>query len=86
MINYELLLFIFVHLTDNSFTIFNIKGQSKSYLTGSLITCIIKSKGYNFLTGHINGKINEWTINFKREEGTNYINLNDVTIGKKENI
>ena len=83
MINYELLLFIFVHLTDNSFTIFNIKGQSKSYLTGSLITCIIKSKGYNFLTGHINGKINEWTINFKREEGTNYINLNDVTIGKK---
>jgi len=83
MINYELLLFIFVHLTDNSFTIFNIKGQSKSYLTGSLITCIIKSKGYNFLTGHINGKINEWSINFKREEGTNYINLNDVIIGNK---
>ena len=83
MINYELLLFIFVHLTDNSFTIFNIKGQSKSYLTGSLITCIIKSKGYNFLTGHINGKINEWNINFKREEGTNYINLNDVIIGNK---
>jgi hypothetical protein len=83
MINYELLLFIFVHLTDNSFTIFNIKGQSKSYLTGSLITCIIKSKGYNFLTGHINGKINEWSINFKREEGANYINLNDVTIGNK---
>ena len=84
MINYELLLFIFVHLTDNSFTIFNIKGQSKSYLTGSLITCIIKSKGYNFLTGHINGKINEWSIiNFKREEGINYINLNDVNIGNK---
>ena len=83
MINYELLLFIFVHLTDNSFTIFNIKGQSKSYLTGSLITCIIKSKGYNFLTGHINGKINEWSINFKREEGTNYINFNEVNIGNK---
>ena len=83
MINYELLLFIFVHLTDNSFTIFNNKGQSKSYLTGSLITCIIKSKGYNFLTGHINGKINEWNINFKREEGTNNINLNEITIGNK---
>ena len=83
MINYELLLFIFSHLKDNSFTIFNQKGESISYLTGSLITCIIKSKGYNFLTGHVNGKINEWSINIKREEGTNYINLEGIKIENK---
>ena len=84
MVNHELLLFIFVHLTDNSFTIFNIRGNSKSYLTGSLITCIIKGPGNNFLTGHIDGKINEWKIIINnKEEGSNYINLEDIIIENK---
>ena len=83
MINYELLLFIFVHLTDNSFTIFNQKGQKKSYLTESLINCIIKGPEFNFLTGHINGKINEWTISYKREEGINYVNFDEIKIEHK---
>ena len=83
MINYDLLIFIFVHLTDNSFTIFNQKGYKKSYLTGSLITCIINGPQNNFLTGHINGKINEWKINYKKEEGTNNINLDEIKIENK---
>ena len=83
MINYELLIFIFSHLTDNSFTIFNQKGNYKSYLTSSLITCIIKGPRYYFLTGHIDGIIIEWKINFKKEEGTNYVNLEDIKIEKK---
>ena len=83
MINYELLIFIFAHLTDNSFTIFNQKGHSKSFLTCSLITCIIKAPKYHFLTGHINGKIKEWRINFKKEEGSNYVNLEEIKIENK---
>ena len=83
MINYELLIFIFSHLTDNSFTVFNQKGNYKSYLTSSLITCIIKGPYYNFLTGHIDGKIIEWKIFFKKEEGTNYVNLEEIKIEKK---
>ena len=83
MINYELIIFIFVHLTDNSFTIFNQKGNKKSYLTGSLITCIIKGPSKIFLTGHIDGKINEWQIYYKREEGSNIVNLEEIQIENK---
>ena len=82
MINYELMLFIFSHLTDNSFTIFNQKNNSKSILTESFITCIRKGPRNNFFTGHINGKIQEWKIDFRREEGTNYVNLDEIKIEK----
>ena len=62
MINFNLNIFIFCRFEDNSFMVINSKGEKKNYLTDSLVTCITKLRENNFITGHHNGKIIEWSL------------------------
>ena len=85
MINFDMSVYIFSHLADNSFSIFNQRGEYKSYLTESLITCIKEVSNRRFFTGHANGKIFEWEINIKINFTNNIVNLNDININLKRN-
>jgi hypothetical protein len=53
-------IFIISRFNDNTLGLYNSKGETKLYLTESIITCISKTSENSFLTGHFNGKILEW--------------------------
>ena len=56
-------LFIIGRLNDNTFILYNSKGENKIYLTESIITSLAKISEISFLSGHLNGKILEWKFN-----------------------
>ena len=84
MIHFNFSIFIFGRLRESCFCIFNRSGESISYLTESVVTCVIKSKENNFFTGLQNGKIFEFKItNFEQlqnNNNNNNINLNELKI------
>ena len=77
LLDFNMSLFVFCRFNDKSFSIFDPKGEWKSYLTESIVTCLAKSSEKSFFTGHNNGKIIEWKFNSK--------NINNILIGE-ENI
>ena len=77
LINFHMHLFLFCRISDKSFYITNMKGETKYYLTESLVTCLAKISEKSFFTGHDNGKIIEWVFNIK--------NINNILTGDENN-
>ena len=73
IINLNMTFFVYGRLDDNSLCTINLKGESKYYLTESIVTCIAKSSDKSFFTGHNNGKVIEWKINLN--------NVNNILTG-----
>ena len=69
-------IFVVGRFNDNTFGLYNSKGEYKLYLTESIITSIAKTSEISFLTGHFNGKILEWKFNIKT---SNNIIINNET-------
>ena len=77
IIDFKMSLFVFCRFNDKTFCIISTKGDSKYFLTESIITCLAKSSEKSFFTGHINGKIIEWKFQLK--------SVNNILIGD-ENV
>ena len=60
IIDFNMTIFIISRFNDSTLGLYNSKGETKLYLTESIITCISKTSENSFLTGHFNGKILEW--------------------------
>ena len=58
-------IFIIGRFNDNVLGLYNSKGESKFYLTESIISCLTKTSDRSFFSGHFNGKILEWKFNSK---------------------
>ena len=84
MIHFNFSVFIFGRLRESCFCLYNKSGDSISYLTESIVTCVSRSKDYNFFTGLQNGKIYEFKlINFEQlfiSNSSGNINLNELKI------
>jgi len=84
MIHFNFSVFIFGRLRESCFCLYNKSGDSISYLTESIVTCVSRSKDYNFFTGLQNGKIYEFKlINFEQlfiSNSNGNINLNELKI------
>ena len=74
IIQFKLFLFILCHFNDNSFKIFNSKGENFSVLTESMVTCLCKINDNSFMTGHINGRIIVWEISKLIYEKDSFLN------------
>jgi hypothetical protein len=74
MIQFKLSIFILCHFNDNSFKIFNSKGENFSVLTESMVTCLYKINENSFMTGHINGRIIVWEISKLINEKDSFLN------------
>ena len=74
MIQFKLSIFILCHFNDNSFKIFNSKGENFSVLTESMVTCLYKINENTFMTGHINGRIIVWEISKLIYEKDSFLN------------
>ena len=77
IIDFNMTFFIYCRLNDKSFCTTNIKGESKYYLTESIVTCLCKSSEKSFFTGHNNGKVIEWKFNLK--------SVSNILIGEENN-
>ena len=77
LIDFNMNLFIIGRLNDNTFILYNSKGENKIYLTESIITSLAKTSEISFLSGHLNGKILEWKFNMK--------SINNILIDKESN-
>ena len=84
MIHFNFCIFIFGRLRESCFCIYNKSGDSISYLTESIVTCVVKTKENNFCTGLQNGKIFEFKLtNFEQllsNNSSGNINLNELKI------
>ena len=82
--NFNMSIFILCRFNDSSFYLTNLKGETKFYLTESIVTCLTKSSERSFFTGHINGKVIEWTFktmnNIPIEDGDTNFNVSNVNI------
>ena len=65
LIDFNMQIFVLGRFNDNTFILYNSKGENKLYLTESIITCLSKISEISFLSGHFNGKILEWKFNMK---------------------
>ena len=65
VIDFNMSIFILGRFNDNILGLYNSKGESKFYLTESIISCLAKTSDKSFFSGHFNGKILEWKFNTK---------------------
>jgi len=65
IIDFNMNIFIIGRFNDNVLGLYNSKGESKFYLTESIISCLTKTSDRSFFSGHFNGKILEWKFNSK---------------------
>ena len=84
MISLNMAIFVICRFNDKSFCLINQKGETKFYLTESVVTCVTKISEKSFFTGHDNGKVIEWnfkTMNNMPIEGdeTNF-NIGNINI------
>ena len=82
IIDFSMSVFILTRLNDSTICLYNSKGESKIYLTESVVTCIAKTSEKSFLTGHLNGKILEWKFNIKNLNTL----INDQEVSNNHNI
>ena len=84
MISLNMAILVLCRFNDKSFCLINQKGETKFYLTESIVTCLSKSSEKSFFTGHINGKVIEWTFltmnNIPIEVGDTSFNISNVNI------
>ena len=84
MINFNMVIFVLCRFNDKSFCLTNQKGETKFYLTESIVTCLSKSSEKSFFTGHINGNVIEWTFltmnNIPIEVSDTSFNISNVNI------
>jgi hypothetical protein len=74
IIHFQLSIFILCHFSDNSFKIFNSKGENISFMTESMVTCITKMNENYFMTGHNNGRIIIWEFTQLNNEKDSSLN------------
>ena len=74
IIHFKLSIFILCHFSDNSFKVFNSKGENTSFMTESMVTCLSKMNDNYFMTGHNNGRIIIWEFTKLNNEKDSSIN------------